>query len=64
MTRNDLYWCLGGLAVGGLIAAQTWQQVGGRLTWFNAGQLTGNVLAGVLMGFVIGRIVARIRRKG
>lgn len=64
MTRNDLYWCLGGLAVGGLIAAKTYQQVGGALTSFNTGQMTGNVLAGVLMAFVIGRIVARAGRKG
>lgn len=64
MTRYDLYWCLGGLVVGGLIAAQTWQQLGGGLTSFNAGRLTGNVFAGVLMGFLIGRLVARVCRKG
>ena len=64
MTRHDLYWCLGGLALGLAIAANTLSHKTLASSAFNAGQLTGNVLGGVLAMFVIGRIVRRFSRKG
>lgn len=63
MTKNDLYWCLGGLVVGLLIATSTLLSKHFVLNSFNMGQLTGNVLGGVLVMFLIGRIVRRLSRK-
>ena len=44
MKRYDLYWCLGGLALGLLIALTTLMEQGFAVNSFNAGRLTGNVL--------------------
>jgi hypothetical protein len=63
MTRYDLYWCLGGLVLGLLIAMTTLQEKGFAVDSFNAGRLTGNVLGGVLMMWVVGRIVRRFSKK-
>ena len=63
MTRSDLYWCLGGLVVGLLIAASTLQSRGFVLNSFNLGQLMGNVIGGVGMMWLVGRLVRRFSKK-
>ena len=63
MTRSDLYWCLGGLVVGLLIAASTLQGRGFVLNSFNLGQLMGNVIGGVGMMWLVGRLVRRFSNK-
>ena len=63
MTKGDLYWCLGGLILGLMIATSTLLGKHFELNPFNLGQLTGNVLGGVLMMWLIGRIVRRISKK-
>ena len=63
MAKSDLYWCLGGLVVGLLIAASTLQGKGFVLDSFNLGQLMGNVIGGVGMMWLVGRIVRRFSRK-
>ena len=62
MNRQDRYWCLGGLVLGLLIAANTARQAGFTLDSFNAGRLTGNVLGGVLAMWGLGCLIARLRR--
>ncbi len=63
MTRTDLFWCLGGLVLGLLIAGTTLMEQGFAVNSFNAGRLTGNVLGGVLVMWGIGRLVRWINRK-
>jgi hypothetical protein len=63
MTKSDLYWCLGGLVIGLLIATSTLLSKHFVLNSFNMGQLTGNVLGGVLIMWLVGRIVRRLGRK-
>lgn len=63
MTRHDLYWCLGGLALGGLIALSTFQQRGFAGGAFDTGRMTGNVVGGVLIMFIIGRVARRFSKK-
>ena len=63
MAKSDLYWCLGGLVLGLLIATSTLLGKNFALNPFNLGQLTGNVVGGVLMMFVVGRIVRRFGKK-
>lgn len=63
MTRYDLYWCLGGLIPGLLIAYGNMQRMGSSYSSFELGQLTGNVLGPVLLAFVIGRLVRRLSRR-
>ncbi len=64
MKRYDLYWCLGGLALGLLIALTTLMEQGFAVNSFNAGRLTGNVLGGVLVMWGLGRLVRWMGRKG
>jgi hypothetical protein len=64
VTRYDLGWCLGGLALGLLIALTTLMEPGFAINSFNAGRLTGNVLGAVLLLWGIGRLVRWLGRKG
>lgn len=62
MTRYDLYWCLGGLVPGLIIAYGTMQRARFGYSSFEMGEVTGNVLGPVLLAFAIGRLVRRLRR--
>ncbi len=64
MTKQDLYWSLGGLVLGLGIAANTLQQKGYTGGSFDMGRLTGNVVGGVLIAFIVGRIVRHFSKKG
>jgi len=64
MTRYDLYWCLGGLIPGLIIAYGTMHRAGFSYSSFEMGQLTGNVVGPVLLAFVIGRVVRRLSKRG
>jgi hypothetical protein len=63
MARYDLFWCLGGLALGLLIALTTLLEQDFAINSFNAGLLTGNVIGGVLVLWGIGRLVRWVNRK-